>query len=169
MLVVCVFRNNVKYHEDNEYKKKRIKEWRREHGAGGFKCSHCRRWVVINDYIGTVNRNHCNTCLWSKHVDEAKGDRRSTCESGMRPIGLTFKHEGFGRQGELMLVHVCANCNKVSINRIARDDGNEAVVGCFELSMTLASTTRQMIERQNILLLNKNDEEDVLTQLFGRR
>ena len=38
-----------------------------------------KRWVVINDYMGTKNRNHCNLCLWSKHVDEAKGDRRADC------------------------------------------------------------------------------------------
>ncbi|HSW91071.1 MAG TPA: RNHCP domain-containing protein [Candidatus Saccharimonadales bacterium] len=157
----------MKYHEDNDYKKKRIKGWRKEHNAGGFRCSHCRRWVVINDYIGTANRNHCNLCLWSKHVDEAKGDRKSTCESGMRPIGLTFKQEGLGKQGEIMLVHVCASCNKISINRVARDDDNDGILACFESATSLELSMRAAIQEQSITLLIGDDRVEVMTQLFG--
>lgn len=119
--------------------------------------------------MGTVNRNHCNLCLWSKHVDEAKGDRRSICGSGMRPIGLTFKQEGFGRQGEIMLIHACSNCDRISINRIASDDSNEGIIACFESSRTLGLLRRQNIQAQYIYLLGENDREAVLTQLFGKR
>jgi len=101
---------------DNE--KRKEKEWKKEHAAGGFKCSHCKQWVVINQFIGTANRNHCNSCLWSKHVDEQKGDRRAVCEGGMRPIGLTFKQEGWGRQGEIMIIHECAGCAKFQLTEL---------------------------------------------------
>lgn len=146
----------------------RAKEWHKEYTAGGFRCSHCKRWVGINDYIGTANRNHCNLCLWSKHVDETKGDRRSTCESGMKPIGLTFKQEGFGKQGEIMLIHACAGCNKISINRVARDDGNDEILACFESSMLLEPIIRQNIQGLRIVLLDEGDRNDVLIQLFGK-
>lgn len=95
--------------------KSKEKQWKNEHKAGGFRCSHCKQWVIINNHMGTVNRNHCNICLWSKHVDVGKGDRRSTCRGGMKPVGLTFKHEGQGRQGEIMLIHECAACGAVSL------------------------------------------------------
>lgn len=65
----------MKRYEDSDYfnyDKYRAQEWKREHDAGGFKCSHCKQFVVINDIMGTVNRNHCSWCLWSRHVDEVK-------------------------------------------------------------------------------------------------
>jgi hypothetical protein len=73
-------------------------------------------------------------CLWSKHVDEAKGDRRASCLGGMEPIGLTFKHEGHGKVGEIMLIHHCSVCEKISINRIARDDPEHKILGIFNQS-----------------------------------
>jgi hypothetical protein len=153
----------VKYrHDDNfNYDKNRKKQWRQEHDAGGFRCSHCKRWVVINTYMGTKNRNHCNLCLWSKHVDESKGDRRSECGSGMKPVGLTFKHEGIGRQGELMLVHNCMGCDRVSINRLAADDNEQLVLICFETSLTGG------FESDGIRLLEESDRREIRVQLFG--
>src|SRR3984885_5895723 len=111
-----------------DHDKYRAKQWHSEHKAGGFRCSHCKQFVVINDIMGTANRNHCNMCLWSKHVDETKGDRRSSCNGGMIPIGLTFKHEGYGRIGEMMLIHLCSSCQKISINRVARDDPEHKIL-----------------------------------------
>ena len=147
-------------------KKHREKEWKREHDAGGFRCSHCKSWVIINDYMGTVNRNHCSLCLWSKHVDEQKGDREATCQGGMRPIGLTFRHEGMGKQGELMLVHECAGCQKLSINRIARDDDNDGILGIFEASKSNHLLSSEL-KHAGIYLLLGNEREEVYRQLFG--
>lgn len=150
---------------DNE--KKKQQQWKKEHDAGGFKCSHCKQWAVINSYMGTVNRNHCNICLWSKHVDENKGDRMSKCLGGMRPIGLTFKHEGIGRQGEIMLIHECAQCARVSINRIAGDDDNEKVLSIYRSSqgdVALMNT----LEAQHIQLLTSKDASEINMQLFGK-
>ncbi len=151
----------MKYHDEyfnNE--KKKEQEWKREHKAGGFKCSHCRLWVVINSYMGTINRNHCNICLWSKHVDENKGDRKVNCHGGMKPIGL-------GRQGEIMLVHECARCRCVSINRIAGDDDNEKILSIFNDSIS-SHELRSMLKKRGIAMLATRDRTEVNIQLFGR-
>jgi len=124
---------------DNYDKKRKELQWKNEHNAGGFRCSHCKQWVIINEFMGTTNRNHCNLCLWSKHVDEKKGDRKSLCQAGMIPLGLTFKQEGYGRQGELMLIHLCTVCQKLSINRIASDDITDEIIDVFEQSKILTT------------------------------
>jgi hypothetical protein len=156
------------YSDDFDHNKYRTKEWNREHKAGGFKCSHCKRFVVINDIMGTVNRNHCNWCLWSKHVDEAKGDRRSSCNSGMKPIGLTFKHEGYNRVGEIMLIHLCSVCPKISINRIARDDPEDQILQIFTQSFNLSGLVRQRLDMAGIYVLTENDKRQLSVQLFGK-
>ena len=137
----------------------------KEYAAGGFTCKHCRAWVAINRLIGTANRNHCNYCLWSRHVDEAKGDRHATCFGGMRPIGLTFKHEGYGKQGELMLIHACQGCGKLSINRVARDDDEATILEAYEY--TIDDVAMRRIQAQSIRVLGPDDRPEVMRQLFG--
>lgn len=134
----------------------------REQKAGGFRCAHCRTWVVINPYIGTANRNHCSLCLWSKHVDISKGDRRAECRVGMQPIALTFKHEGYDRYGEIMLVHECKGCGKISINRIAGDDNEPEILRVLD-----ESADGSKLREQSIDALTQDDRGEVCRQLFG--
>ncbi len=148
--------------------KRKAQGWKKEHKGGGFRCSHCKQFVVINDIMGTANRNHCNWCLWSKHVDETKGDRRATCNGGMEPIGLTFKHEGFNRIGEIMLIHLCSMCQKISINRIARDDMNDDILSIFNYSHSLGDAIKDRLLKNNIYLLTEVDEQELSIQLFGQ-
>lgn len=149
------------------HEKIRAQSWKHEHDAGGFRCSHCKQFVVINDIMGTVNRNHCNICLWSKHVDVAKGDRRSECKGGMQPMGLTFKHEGKGKIGELMLVHLCTVCDKISINRLARDDFDDLVLEIFAQSKYMEPSLRERCQEDDIYILGEPDKEELHRQLFG--
>ena len=91
---------------------------------------------------GVNNRNHCPACLWSRHVDLQKaGDRRSACRSRMQPVGLTLKRTpkryGEENQGELMLIHLCAGCGKLSINRAAADDNAAGIYSLFLRSQTM--------------------------------
>jgi hypothetical protein len=139
----------------------------RQEQNGGFKCSHCKRWVVVNEYMGTANRNHCNLCLWSKHVDIKKGDRRATCQAGMRPIGLTFRIEDATHRGEIMLIHLCSLCPKISINRIAADDGEQDILEIFAQSHAMPETLKMKITQEDIYLATETDREDILDQLFG--
>lgn len=149
------------------HSKYREHEWKREHHAGGFKCAHCKQFVVINDIMGTANRNHCNMCLWSRHVDIAKGDRLAQCHGGMRPVGLTFKHEGMGRVGEVMVIHLCSLCGKISINRLARDDSNDEVMALFGLGLGMDNALRARCVKQDVYVLTAEDEGEVKSQLFG--
>lgn len=83
----------------------------------------------------------------------------------MQPIGLTFKHEGAGKQGELMLIHQCGTCGKLSINRIARDDDEQAILAVFEAS--LQSQLADLMAKNEITILSATDRPEVYRQLFG--
>lgn len=136
-----------------------------------FKCCHCGKDITLNERIGTRNRNHCSYCLWSLHVDVEKGDRKADCGGKMHPIGLTFKREGvdkYGkiRQGELMIIHRCEKCGKISINRIAGDDGSKEILNLFEKSKE-DSKLRESLLLKDIKLLEESDREEVKDQLFG--
>jgi hypothetical protein len=82
-----------------------------------FRCGYCRA-DVPKDAPGTVYRNHCPTCLWSRHLDdETPGDRAARCGALMEPIAITVRGDG-----EWILVHRCAGCDRVHLNRTAGDD-----------------------------------------------
>jgi hypothetical protein len=90
----------------------------------------------------------------------------------MNAIGLTLKRSpskyATERQGELMLIHQCEACGKVSINRIAADDDEEAILAVFETSQWLDTTTATRLARSGILLLGAADAPLVYRRLYGR-
>lgn len=140
-----------------------------------FECCHCSLEVTPNPSMGTAHRNHCNHCLWSKHVDTTPGDRASACLGFMEPIGVTLKHEGqdkYGKEklGDVMLVHRCTACNAINLNRIAADDPEDLIVKVFDISNTHPSPLPQGISdeltKQNIALLS--DKKVLEERLFGK-
>ncbi|MGZ6005134.1 MAG: RNHCP domain-containing protein [Candidatus Saccharimonadales bacterium] len=139
-----------------------------------FNCLNCAKTVTAGGLIGTKNRNHCPWCLWSRHVDDKiAGDRSATCQAGMRPLGLTFKDEGldkYGRRrpGELMLIHDCTKCGKLSINRIAADDQPDEIINLLKTDL-LTADQRAKIAADTIELLDSNQLDQVKILLFGRR
>lgn len=137
-----------------------------------FECCHCSLEVTPNPEMGTAHRNHCNHCLWSKHVDTTPGDRASTCLGCMEPIGVTLKHEGtdkYGKEklGDVMLVHRCSVCGAINLNRIAADDPEDLILGVYEKSLTISGETRAELEKQNIALLA--DKKTLEERLFGKQ
>jgi hypothetical protein len=86
----------------------------------------------------------------------------------MRPIGLTFKQEGYSRQGETMLVHLCSLCQKISINRIAADDTTDEILRIFEQSKSMNNELNKKLLAEKIYLLRENDKQELHIQLFGR-
>jgi hypothetical protein len=57
--------------------------------ARSFSCEHCGVEVSL-DAPGTTHRNHCPSCLWSRHLDRnVPGDRKADCTGGMEPIAVT--------------------------------------------------------------------------------
>lgn len=85
--------------------------------ARSFRCGHCGVAVSL-DAPGTTHRNHCPSCLWSRHLDRnAPGDRDASCPGGMEPIAVTVRG-----QGRWVLVHRCTDCGRLRLNRTAGDD-----------------------------------------------
>jgi DNA-directed RNA polymerase subunit RPC12/RpoP len=138
-----------------------------------FRCAHCHHHVSADVLVaGVYNRNHCPYCLWSRHMDWRKpGDRLSACKAPMRPIGLTVKPSrnayAANGMGELMLIHRCDDCGKLSINRIAADDDGETLLDVFEDSFALDSGLRARLAEQNIRCLQEEQHAAVLARLFG--
>ncbi len=138
-----------------------------------FRCGHCNAHVfTLPAYSGVQNRNHCPFCLWSRHLDwQEAGDRLSACKAVMQPIGLTIKPTrnkyATSCQGELMVIHQCRDCGKLSINRIAADDQADALMGVFRTSLYLDETTRTNLDLACIKPLNMGDESVVAIQLYG--
>ncbi len=82
----------------------------------------------------------------------------------MKPIGLTLKNirtdPYTGRtSGELMIVHQCLSCGRISCNRIAGDDNPHAVISLLDNSTKLSS--------RDIRLLTQDDKQEVFTSLYG--
>ena len=126
---------------------------------GNFECGHCRLRVSAEPRLaGVQNRNHCPYCLWSKHVDlRAAGDRLCACKGRMRPVGLALKRtkkkyapDGARgprpKRGELMLVHQCAACGSLSLNRVAADDSAGRLWEVFEASLAQRPEVGEAIE-----------------------
>ncbi|MEQ9455083.1 MAG: RNHCP domain-containing protein [Phycisphaeraceae bacterium] len=95
---------------------------KRRHNDDGFTCIRCRMHVS-GDPRGSRHRNHCPLCLWSRHVDEAIGDRQATCRAPMEPIAIHTRDDG-----EWCLIHRCTACNTFRTNRIAGDDQELALL-----------------------------------------
>lgn len=86
-------------------------------GPATFRCRHCGLDVPI-DAPGTAHRNHCPSCLWSRHLDDdTPGDRAADCGASMEPVAVSVRGDG-----EWVLVHRCTGCDEVRMNRSAGDD-----------------------------------------------
>ncbi|MEI4618326.1 RNHCP domain-containing protein [Bacillus cereus] len=80
-----------------------------------FICEFCQENVL--PLSNGSYRNHCPFCFYSKHVDDViPGDRNSSCKGLMEPIDIKY-HSKKGYQ----LVHVCVECQKEQVNKIAQD------------------------------------------------
>jgi hypothetical protein len=140
---------------------------------GDFRCVYCHHIVSSAHLLsGVNNRNHCPYCLWSRHLDlYSAGDRLSACKAPMQPVALTIKRcrdkYGHGR-GELMLVHLCVDCDDVSINRIAADDDAQTLLDIFSASFSLPSRTHGLLLVNDVDILAPDSLPLVQLQLFGQ-
>lgn len=138
-----------------------------------FTCVRCRLPIACAPSLaGVHNRNHCPRCLWSRHMDwRVAGDRRSTCRAPMEPVGLTTKRSrnkyARERDGELMLIHRCAGCGGLSINRVAADDSAEAILELFAASHARAAELAPALEAAGVVMLGALEHELVRRRLFG--
>ncbi len=89
----------------------------------------------------------------------------------MRPIGLTVKRvwKKYGEEdGELMIIHQCEGCGKISINRIASDDNEQLLLAVFQDSKKLDEQTLGKLDADGIRFLQPIDLDMVKRQLFGK-
>ena len=134
-----------------------------------FICKNCQKEVSTLEVLGSKNRNHCPYCLWSLHVDINDGDRKSKCLGIMQPVGLVFKEEGFDKygkknQGEIMIVHYCLKCGKVSINRISGNDNSQKILEILSDKINLPVEIK---ENNSLKLLNESNLKEINRQLIG--
>ena len=164
------------YVDENRRRSGRMDLDRRRSGSrvatDGFRCVHCGAFVTREAlFSGVINRNHCPYCLHSRHLDQfTAGDRLAFCKGLMRPIGLTAKittKKYAGSPGELMLVHRCVECGKLSINRIAADDIADFLMEVFQASLVLPPEAANQISASQISLLGAAEAGLVRARLFG--
>jgi RNHCP domain-containing protein len=96
---------------------------REQRGPGSFRCAQCRLDVSMQA-PGTAHRNHCPSCLASRHLDARRpGDRAAGCGARMEPIAMAVRGEG-----EWVLIHRCVGCGALNENRTAGDDNPLALL-----------------------------------------
>ena len=141
--------------------------------AGEFRCLHCEALVSVDPLLsGVNNRNHCPCCLWSRHLDlHTPGDRLAACKGKMQPVGLSRKpgrnKYAPARSGELLLVHLCVDCGRVSLNRLAADDDPEHVEAACRAASHLGSQSRLHLALVGVSLLDESELASVRAQLYG--
>lgn len=84
------------------------------HINDSFHCENCG--FQVEPIIGGGCRNHCPSCLVSKHVDEVPGDRQCECQSLMDPIGIEYSsNKGY------VIIHKCRKCSMEKRNKAVLD------------------------------------------------
>ncbi len=84
-----------------------------------FVCENCNSIVPKLNYS---SRDHCNKCLYSKHVDINPGDRMNTCKGLLKPISIEkFKNT-------YKIIYKCEKCNQIHKNIMAVDDNYDMIV-----------------------------------------
>ncbi|MFF5975273.1 RNHCP domain-containing protein [Streptomyces sp. NPDC012769] len=116
-------RGNERRQERRRQRQKDVLHQGDGHRERAFRCVGCRLDVSV-DAPGTAHRNHCPTCLASRHVDgRVPGDRASECRGRMEAYGMAVRPDG-----EWLIIHRCLSCEELSANRIAGDDNPLALV-----------------------------------------
>ncbi|GAA3031880.1 RNHCP domain-containing protein [Kitasatospora albolonga] len=81
-----------------------------------FDCAWCGLTVTTFAPDG-ARRNHCPSCLQSRHVlDQVEGGP-SECHGRMTPIAIAVL-----RTGDWMVVHRCVRCDELTSNPVRPDD-----------------------------------------------
>ena len=84
-----------------------------------FICENCHKHV---DRLNYSSRDHCNYCLYSKHVDINPGDRLNDCRGLLKPIGIEKHKDTF------KIIYRCEKCRKTHKNIMARDDNMDIII-----------------------------------------
>jgi len=80
----------------------------------------------------------------------------------MKPIGLTGKQDG-----EVMIIHLCLQCGKISCNRIAGDDNSYVITQLLEKADTLSQDIAERLVKCGITCFTQKDKEIIFISLYG--
>jgi len=84
-----------------------------------FLCEVCLNLVKP---LKKTARDHCNKCLYSKHVDVFPGDRKNECKGLLRPIAVEkFKNT-------YKIIYKCEKCGEIHKNIMAPDDNFDEIL-----------------------------------------
>ena len=85
-----------------------------------FVCEHCKHTVPK---LGYSCRNHCNKCLYSKHVEIKQGKRAEEGQGLLEPIRVEIKNKkGY------VIVYKCQKCGAIRKNKAAKDDNMDIII-----------------------------------------
>ena len=90
-----------------------------------FTCENCNKKIEKLNYTA---RDHCNYCLYSKHVDILPGDRANNCKGLLKPIGIEKYKNTY------KIIYKCIKCGELHKNIMANDDDFNKII---ELSKNL--------------------------------
>lgn len=85
-----------------------------------FICENCGNKVKK---LGYTCRDHCPSCLHSKHVDVNPGDRAETCHGDLVPISVEIS----SKKG-YVIVYKCEKCGAIKKNKSAEDDNINLII-----------------------------------------
>lgn len=84
-----------------------------------FICENCGYEV---DKLNYTARDHCNHCLYSKHVDINPGDRNNTCQGLLVPIDIEKFKDTY------KIIYECNKCHEKHKNIVAKDDNFDEIL-----------------------------------------
>ncbi len=84
-----------------------------------FICENCKNLVKKLEYSA---RDHCPSCLYSKHVDINPGDRLNTCMGLLKPIGIEKYRDTY------KIIYKCLKCGEIHKNIMANDDNMDLII-----------------------------------------
>lgn len=84
-----------------------------------FVCEKCHKEV---DKLNYSARDHCNFCLYSKHVDINPGDRLNSCKGLLIPIGVEKFKDTY------KIIYKCEKCKELHKNIMAIDDNFDEIL-----------------------------------------
>ena len=84
-----------------------------------FICDNCHKKVHKLHYTA---RDHCNYCLYSKHVDILPGDRQNDCHGLLIPIGIEKYRDSY------KIIYRCDKCQEIHKNIMAKDDNMDLII-----------------------------------------
>ncbi|BET49051.1 RNHCP domain-containing protein [Kitasatospora aureofaciens] len=83
---------------------------------GTFACAWCG--LTVSAYAADgAPRDHCPSCLHSRHVLDHVEGGPSDCEGRMSPIAIAVL-----RTGDWMVIHRCVRCDELTSNPVRTDD-----------------------------------------------